>query len=58
MLVVYGIVAAFAFGLLMNMSSWPFTLGIEVPGHDGWALVRARAPRWRRTCTASASTRC
>jgi energy-coupling factor transport system substrate-specific component len=35
MLVVYGILAAFAFGLVMNMSSWPFTLGIEVPGHTG-----------------------
>jgi energy-coupling factor transport system substrate-specific component len=34
-LVVYGIVAAYAFGLVMNMSSWPFTLGIEVPGHSG-----------------------
>jgi energy-coupling factor transport system substrate-specific component len=35
MLVVYGIVAAYGFGLVMNMSSWPFTLGIEVPGHTG-----------------------
>ena len=35
MLVVYGIVAAYAFGLMMNMSSWPFTLGIAVQGHSG-----------------------
>jgi energy-coupling factor transport system substrate-specific component len=35
MLVVYGIVAAYAFGLVMNMSSWPFALGIEVQGHTG-----------------------
>ena len=35
MLVVYGIVAAFVFGLLMNMSSWPFLLGVEVQGHAG-----------------------
>jgi len=35
MLVAYGIFAAYAFGLLMNMSSWPFTLGIMVPGHTG-----------------------
>ena len=35
MLVVYGIFAAYAFGLVMNMSSWPFILGIEVPGHSG-----------------------
>ncbi len=35
MLVVYGIVCAYAFGLLMNLSSWPFVLGIAVPGHEG-----------------------
>lgn len=34
MLVVYGIFAAYFFGLVMNMSSWPFTLGIQVPGHS------------------------
>ena len=34
-LVVYGIACAYVFGLLMNLSSWPFTLGIEVPGHTG-----------------------
>lgn len=35
MLVVYGIAAAYAFGLLMNLSSWPFLLGVQVPGHEG-----------------------
>ncbi len=35
MLVVYGILCAYAFGILMNLSSWPFALGIEVPGHTG-----------------------
>ena len=35
MLVAYGVVAAYAFGLLMNLSGWPFVLGIAVPGHDG-----------------------
>jgi energy-coupling factor transport system substrate-specific component len=35
MLVAYGVVAAYAFGLLMNLSSWPFALGVEVPGHEG-----------------------
>jgi energy-coupling factor transport system substrate-specific component len=34
-LVVYGIVAAYAYGLLMNLSGWPFALGVEVPGHTG-----------------------
>ena len=35
MLVGYGIFAAFAYGLLLNMSSWPFALGIAVPGYSG-----------------------
>jgi energy-coupling factor transport system substrate-specific component len=34
MLVVYGIVAAYVFGLLMNLSGWPFLLGISIPGHE------------------------
>jgi energy-coupling factor transport system substrate-specific component len=44
MLVVYGIFAAYAFGLVMNMSSWPFTLGIEVPGHTGGLSFVPGAP--------------
>lgn len=32
MLVVYGIAAAYAFGLLMNLSGWPFLLGVEIAG--------------------------
>jgi energy-coupling factor transport system substrate-specific component len=35
MLAVYGIVAAYAYGLLMNLSGWPFALGVDVPGHTG-----------------------
>ncbi|NYD42526.1 ECF transporter S component [Nocardioides panaciterrulae] len=35
MLVGYAVVAAYAFGLLMNLSTWPFALGVEVPGHPG-----------------------
>ena len=57
MLVVYGIFAAYAYGLVMNMSSWPFTLGIEVPGHTGGLSFVPGTP-WRRTCTGSGSTRC
>ena len=45
MLVVYGVFAAYAFGLLMNLSGWPFLLGIEVPGHEGVAVLRRRAHR-------------
>jgi energy-coupling factor transport system substrate-specific component len=39
MLAAYGVVAAYAFGLLLNLSAWPFVLGIEVPGHTGLAFV-------------------
>ena len=35
MLVFYGIVCAYLFGMLMNMSSWPFIAGVAVPGHEG-----------------------
>lgn len=35
MLVAYGVFAAYAFGLLMNLSGWPFVLGVEVSGHEG-----------------------
>lgn len=37
MLVIFGVVAAYLFGALMNVSSWPFTLGIAAPGTDGGA---------------------
>lgn len=47
MLVVYGIVAAYAYGLLMNLSGWPFLLGIVVPGHEQTALsFDPSAPLW------------
>ncbi|WP_240771176.1 ECF transporter S component [Nocardioides sp. GY 10113] len=38
MLVVYGIVAAYAYGLLMNMWGWPFIAGIQVPGQEASGL--------------------
>ena len=38
MLAAYGVVASYAFGLLMNLSGWPFLLGIVVPGHEQTAL--------------------
>ena len=44
MLAAYGVVAAYAFGLLMNLSSWPFILGIEVAGHEGSLSYVAGAP--------------
>lgn len=46
MLVVYGVLAAYAFGLLLNLSSWPWLLGVEVEGHDGSLSYVAGAPVW------------
>lgn len=43
-LVTYGIAASYAFGILMNLSSWPFALGIAVPGHEGSLSYVAGAP--------------
>lgn len=38
MLTAYGVVAAYVYGLLMNLSGWPFLLGVAIPGHDGNGL--------------------
>jgi len=46
MLVGYGVLAAYAFGMLMNLSGWPFLLGVEVPGHEGSLSYVAGAPLW------------
>ncbi len=35
MLALYGIASAYLYGLAMNLSDWPFVLGIAVPGHEG-----------------------
>jgi len=35
LLAAYGVFAAYAYGLLMNLSGWPFALGVAVPGHTG-----------------------
>ncbi len=44
LLVVYGVVAAYLFGLLMNLSGWPFLLGVQVPGHEGSLAYVPGAP--------------
>lgn len=44
MLAAYAVVASYAYGILMNLSSWPFTLGIVVPGHEGSLAYVAGAP--------------
>ena len=44
LLAAYGVVAAYAFGLLMNLSGWPFLAGVEVSGHTGSLSYVAGAP--------------
>ena len=44
LLVGYGVLAAYVFGLLMNLSSWPYTLGVAVPGHEGSLAFVPGAP--------------
>jgi energy-coupling factor transport system substrate-specific component len=39
MLAAYGVGSAYLYGLLLNLSSWPFVLGIAVPGHTGLSFV-------------------
>jgi energy-coupling factor transport system substrate-specific component len=46
MLVAYGVIAAYLFGLIMNLSTWPFILGIEVPGHHGGLSFVPGDPLW------------
>jgi energy-coupling factor transport system substrate-specific component len=35
MLAAYGVVAAYAYGLLLNLQGWPLLAGVAVPGHTG-----------------------
>ncbi len=44
LLAALGVVCAYGFGLLMNLSSWPYALGIAVPGHEGALSFVAGAP--------------
>ena len=43
-LAAYGVISAYVFGILMNLSGWPFLLGIEIPGHEGSLSYVAGAP--------------
>ncbi len=43
-LAAYGVISAYVFGMLMNLSGWPFLLGIEIPGHEGALSYVAGAP--------------
>ena len=44
MLAAYGVFAAYAFGILMNLSGWPFLAGIAVEGHAGSLSFDPGAP--------------
>jgi energy-coupling factor transport system substrate-specific component len=44
LLVLYGVVCAYLFGLLMNLSTWPYAFGIAVPGQEGSLAFVAGAP--------------
>ncbi|WP_203337847.1 ECF transporter S component [Nocardioides limicola] len=46
MLICYGVVAAYVYGLFLNLSGWPFLLGVEVPGATGGLSYLAGAPIW------------
>jgi energy-coupling factor transport system substrate-specific component len=35
LLVAYGVVAAYLYGLLLNLQGWPLLTGVAVPGHTG-----------------------
>lgn len=40
----YAVVASYLYGLLMNLSGWPFLTGVAVPGHEGSLSYVAGAP--------------
>jgi energy-coupling factor transport system substrate-specific component len=47
MLAGYGVLAAYLYGLLMNLSGWPFLLGVVIPGHEQTPLsFDPQAPLW------------
>ncbi len=50
MLAAYGVLASYAYGLLMNLSSWPFLLGVQVLGHTRLAGLRPGRARASTTC--------
>lgn len=35
MLAAYGVIASYAYGLLLNLQGWPLLAGIAIPGHTG-----------------------
>lgn len=47
MLIGYGILAAYAYGLLLNLQGWPFALGVEVPGQHSELSFVPGDPLWQ-----------
>lgn len=43
-LVLYGVIACYLYGLLLNLQGWPFIFGLQVPGHEGDLAYVAGAP--------------
>lgn len=43
-LAAYGVASSLLYGLLMNLSGWPFLAGIMVPGHEGSLSYEPGAP--------------
>lgn len=39
LLAAYGVVAAYLYGLLLNLQGWPLLAGVSVPGHEGGDLA-------------------
>lgn len=39
LLVLYGVLAAYLYGLFLNLQGWPYLLGIGIPGVDGDGLM-------------------
>ncbi len=44
LLVLYGVASAYVFGLLMNLSTWPYAFGVAVSGQEGSLAYVAGAP--------------
>ncbi|NPC95652.1 ECF transporter S component [Nocardioides sp. zg-DK7169] len=44
LLVGYGVLASYLYGMFLNLSGWPFLLGVQVPGHEGSLAYVAGAP--------------
>jgi energy-coupling factor transport system substrate-specific component len=51
MLAGYGVIASYAYGLLLNLQGWPFLTGIAVPGHEGSLDFAPHLGLWHNIAT-------